>query len=322
MRNLDPKVEKDIKKTKEEINDLYMQEIQKKIIFTKQKYYEVGGKSTKLLAYRLRKQQADNSIYKIRNPITKKIEYGSNEFLENFEIFYKNLYSQKQTDADSQWTKILDSLNLPTVSAENNKRLLSEITVEELNIAIARLKVNKSPGPDGFISEWYKSLRESLTPVLLATFNWILKGGVAPPSWREAIILVIPKEGSAKTECGNFRPISVLNVDYKLFTSILARRLDTVIPEQIHLDQTGFVRQRQTQDNIKCSLHIMSHITKNNVEALLVGLDAEKAFDSIRWKYLLKVMNRFGFHKSIIKVIQTLYDKPLARIKVNGNLSN
>lgn len=79
MRNLDPKVEKDIKKTKEEINDLYMQEIQKKKkIFTKQKYYEVGGKSTKLLAYRLRKQQADNSIYMIRNPITKKIEYGSN----------------------------------------------------------------------------------------------------------------------------------------------------------------------------------------------------------------------------------------------------
>lgn len=66
----------------------------------------------------------------------------------------------------------------------------------------------------------------------------------------------------------------------------------------------------------------MSHITKHNIEALLVGLDAEKAFDSVRWKYLFMVMNRFGFHKSIIKVFQTLYDKPLARIKVNGDLSN
>lgn len=63
MRNLDSKVKKEIKKTQEEINDLYMQAIQRKFIFTKQKYYEVGGKSIKLLAYRLRKQQADNSIY-------------------------------------------------------------------------------------------------------------------------------------------------------------------------------------------------------------------------------------------------------------------
>lgn len=79
MKNLDSKVKKEIKKTQEEINDLYMQAIQRKFIFTKQKYYEVGGKSIKLLAYRLRKQQADNSIYKIRNPTTKKIENGSDE---------------------------------------------------------------------------------------------------------------------------------------------------------------------------------------------------------------------------------------------------
>lgn len=128
--------------------------------------------------------------------------------------------------------------------------------------------------------------------MLLATFNWILKGGVVPPSWRKAIISVIPKEGK---DCGNYRPISVLNVDYKLFTSILARRLD----EFIHPDQTGFVRLRQTQDKIRRSFHIMSHLTKHSVEALLVGLGAEKAFDSVRWKYLFMVMKRFGFHKSI-----------------------
>jgi len=186
--------------------------------------------------------------------------------LKNFEFFYKNLYSQRKIDEDSQGTKIIDSLNLPTISPENNNRL--KITEEELNIAIRRLKVNKSPGTDGFISEWYKSVREPLSPMLLATFNWILKGGVVPPSWREAIISVIPKEGKDKTECGNYRPISVLNVDYKLFTSILARRLDVIIPELIHPDQTGFVRLRQTQDNIRRSLHIMSYITKHNVEAL------------------------------------------------------
>ena len=69
--------------------------------------------------------------------------------------------------------------------------------------------------------------------------------------WREATISVIPKEGKDRLDCGSFRPISVLNVDYKLYTSILARRAEAVLPMLIHTDQTGFISQRQTHDSIR-----------------------------------------------------------------------
>lgn len=103
--------------------------------------------------------------------------------------------------------------------------------------------------------------------------------------------------------------------------SIIAKRLDNIIPKFIDLDQTGFIRQRETQDSIRRTLHVIHHIKKNNIEAVLMGLDAEKAFHSVRWSFLYKVLNKFGFHHSIINALRSIYKNPKAKIKVNGSLS-
>lgn len=75
---------------------------QKKMLFLKQKYYEIGGKSAKLLAYKLRKQQTENTICKIKNFRTKKIETKLGKIQECFEIFYRELYSQSQASDELQ----------------------------------------------------------------------------------------------------------------------------------------------------------------------------------------------------------------------------
>jgi len=63
------------------------------------------------------------------------------------------------------------------------------------------------------------------------------------------------------------------------------------------MDQTGFVLARQTRDNIRKSLQMIRHINQNKIQAVLVDLDAEKTFDSVRWKFLLKAMEEFGFNQ-------------------------
>lgn len=119
-------------------------------------------------------------------------------------------YSQQCIDNTSHIDAFLASLDLPSISEEQNEQLASAITTEELNAAISRLKANKSPGPDGFTAEWYKSLREQLVPRLLETYNWVLNENKTPPSWKETIISLIHKEGKYKLECGSFCRISVL----------------------------------------------------------------------------------------------------------------
>lgn len=310
----------EIDKKKNEINEILTSELKRKMTFLQQSYYEAGGKSARLLAYKLKKQQLENTIHKIRDPTTNSLKCKLNDIQETFLNFYKQLYAQPKID-ESLMIKFLDSMNFPKVSEAQNKCLTANITDSEIKKAISDAKPNKAPGPDGFPSEWYKEMKDLLVPVLKETFNFVFKTGIMPPSWNEASISLIAKEGKDKMECGNFRPISVLNQDYKIFTSIIAKRLENVLPEIISLDQTGFIKKRQTQDNIRRTLHIIDHTVKCQNEMVLISLDAEKAFDRVNWVFLYRVLQKFEFHSSFIKVVQALYGCPKAKIKVNGALS-
>ena len=218
--------------------------------------------------------------------------------------------------------EFLNSLDLPALGTDLNKKLICPITKKEIEKVISKLKTNKSPGTDGFPPEWYKSMTRHLLPLLEPCFNHVLKEGQIPPSWKEAFISVIPKEGKDKLECKSYRPISVLNIDYKIFTNIIASRLETAMAFLIDEDQTGFIKNRQAQDNIRRTLHIIEHINRKRASAVILSLDAEKAFDSVGWEFLYLVLHRFSFSRDFIRCIETIYSCPTARIKINGHLSN
>ncbi len=110
-------------------------------------------------------------------------------------------------------------------------------------------------------------------------------------------------------------------MNYKICVSVLDKRLELIMPELINSDQTGFIWSRPTQDNIRRTLQIINHIQDSNLQAVLLSLDAEKAFDSVNWLFLKGILTKFNFHEKFIKVIQNIYSCPTARIKINGNLS-
>ena len=97
----------------------------------------------------------------------------------------------------------------------------------------------------------------------------------------EANITTIPKEGKDKNLCSSFRTTSILNVDHKVYTSILSKRFGTIMPDVVDEGQAGFIRGRQTQDNIRKTIHIVEETQGSGESAVLASLDAEKAFDCV-----------------------------------------
>lgn len=72
-----------------------------------------------------------------------------------------------------------------------------------------------------------------------------------PDSFSNAIISVIYKKGKDQIKCDSYRPISLLNVDYNLVTKMVAKRLETGLPQLINPDQTGFVIGRLSANNLR-----------------------------------------------------------------------
>ena len=115
------------------------------------------------------------------------------------------------------------------------------LTVDQLEEALFSMKVSTSPGPDGFTVPFYKTFWSELKGLILHALLEMFNKGAMSDNFKESVTILIPKKDQDKRQMDSLRPISLLNVAYKILTKSLARRLDMVMREIIDEDQTGFL---------------------------------------------------------------------------------
>lgn len=206
------------------------------------------------------------------------------------------------------------------ISEDEAANLDKPLTWEETIIALKRMKPGKSPGPDGFSISYYKTFRDPLIPHFLNTFNTVPTPLTINPDILEAHITVIPKQGRDTTLVSNYRPISLINVDMKLYTKILANRILPLLPTLVPLDQAGFIPSHEARDNTLKAISIHHWLSSSNTPGFFLSLDAEKAFDRVAWDYMTETLRKMGFRDRMLQYILALYSSPTARIRVNGHL--
>lgn len=146
--------------------------------------------------------------------------------LEYYSNLYKSQYCANNKDMDS----FFNDISLPTLNINEKETLETFVLVTEVKSAIKTLSSGKSPSDGGYSIEFYKSFQDILAPLLTMLYNDIISKQSMPMSMRSAGISLIPKPGKDHMQMSNFRPLSLLNNDYKLFAKILAMRLEKETP--------------------------------------------------------------------------------------------
>lgn len=213
------------------------------------------------------------------------------------------------------------NLDMPSISVKFRNVLDNPITAEELSTAIKTLQNGKSPGPDGFPSEFFKKFSPQLIPHMLNMYNESFGSGTLPQTLREASISLILKKNNDSSYCESYRPISLLNVDVKILAKVLALRLEPILSQIISPGHTGFIKHRYSFFNIRRLFNIIYHHSDSPTPEILMSMDAEKAFDRLEWEYLFYMMDKSGFGKQCSSWIRLLYTTPLASVCTNGMYS-
>ena len=248
---------------------------------------------------------------------------------DRFHGFYTRLYNlppqhrhpDMAVDRMQVINDYLTKSGLPNLSESDAALLEEPITSQEIDIAITQLKSGKSPGPDGYWAVYYKTFSDLLKGPLRDALNSLSTPRNVTPDLLSAHITVLAKPGKDPTDCASYRPISLLNLDLKLFAKILATRLNPLLPGIVGLEQAGFVPGREAKDNTSKALLLLHAARTRDIEGLLLSTDAEKAFDRVAWDFMLAVCRHVGLGPHMLSWIAALYQNPTAQLRINGTLS-
>ena len=297
-----------------ELEILINESIEGTKIRSKVTYLEENEKPTRFFLQR-EKQLAENKV------IHQLIKSDGTVITNNQDIqnecvsFYTDLYKKDSIDISLQ---SFFFENIPTLTEDAATTCEGYITLAECKRALNSMSNQKTPGSDGLPKEFYVFAFPYIGDSFVNFLNHSLDVGVLAPSQRKGLITLICKDTNNAHTLKNWRPISLLNTDYKMLSKVLTNRLNKVIEHIVHPDQTCSIPGRTIQNNVHLIRNIVEYTNNKNMSAAIISLDQSKAFDRVSHEYLFNVLTNFGFKKQFISLVKLLYTDIQSSVLVNG----
>lgn len=285
------------------------------------KWREHGERSNKYFYACLQDRQVAKFIPAIAN------EDGSlattpDDMVSRAHDFYCKLYQREDIDP-SALSNILQAIPEDVSIAEDDQELLAmPWSDDEFLNGISRTPYRSSPGVDGFPYEMLRFLygHPRVKPLMHQVFNEALMLARTPASWRTSVVTLLPKQGDS-TLLKNWRPISLICTDAKVFTRMLNTRMGPLVEKLVNRYQSGFLHKRFIGDNGLLVRLAMSLAQRFDLPGAALLLDQEKAYDRVHPDYLKAVLQRFGFGSLVTESIIQLFFNTRLSINVSGYLS-
>ena len=280
---------------------------------TKIASYEIGEPKIAFLAKLEKTTGEKNSIFSLKDDLNF-LKEGTDNLLKITYDFYKKLYTKEpesELEQDYLLSKVRDIVSTDQLEASEKN-----IEASELFKSLTDLQPNKSPGMNGITRELYIFFWPELEEHYTDCIREIMEKNELSEMQKKGAIRITHKKGN-RDELKNYRPITLLNVDLKILTRTLAKRLANILPSLIHKSQRA-VPGRQIRENIHIVQDLIDLINKNDEEAAFLFFDQEKAFDRMSHKFIIKTLTKFGFGDKFIKWVKILCNDTKSFVKVNG----
>ncbi len=246
-----------------------------------------------------------------------KLITDQNKIISECREFYNNLLTAQPVDK-SAWAQLADSL--PSLSPDDSASCEGDLTYEECWEAIRAMENNKSPGCDGFPAEFYKLYFHLFGDVFVKIIN--NNKGSLSFTQRVGLITLLCKDPLHADELGNWRPISLLNVDYKIISKSMVNRLKTVAHNIIGPEQSCGIPKRTIFDNLHFLRNTFDYCKERSLTCIALCFDQVKAFDRVDHEYLFFILKTMGFGPSFINWVRLLYADVYSAVIVNGFLGD
>ena len=302
---------------KERMDKMYEEEVEGIIVRSRARWHEHGEKNSRYFLNLEKRNHVKKHVRKLR--LSGVITSDPFEILHAEKEFYESLYKSHRVYVQQMEASLnYDDLPIPKLSEDYRQCGEGVITLDECSKVLNSFALNKTPGNDGLPIEFYQTFWNSVGELLVESFNESFIKGEMSPSQRQAVITLIEKKDQDRCDLKNWRPISLLNVDAKIASKVIAERLKCVLPNLIHENQSGYIPGRNICENIRSILDIMEYTKDNNKPGILFFIDFEKAFDSLEWDFLNKCLELFNFGPEFIRWVNIFYKNIQSCVINNG----